>query len=90
MSRFKHGGEDYLVLSHPLARPPIFAELTRAELDVVEGVLAGYTMPVLARRRDVSQRTIANQLARAYRKLGVSSRQELAAIVSQHHAAGRA
>jgi DNA-binding NarL/FixJ family response regulator len=82
-SHLKHQGEDYVVFSHPLVRPPSFAELTRAELEVVEGVLAGHAMPVLARRREVSQRTVANQLARAYRKLGVASRHELAAMVSQ-------
>jgi DNA-binding CsgD family transcriptional regulator len=33
----------------------------------------------MARRRDRALRTIANQLASIYRKLGVSTRQELVA-----------
>jgi DNA-binding NarL/FixJ family response regulator len=79
---FEHGGHDCLVLSYASHRPPIFAELTSTELEVVEGALAGDSTAAMARRRGVSNRTVENQLLRAYRKLGITSRTELAAIVS--------
>jgi len=52
--------------------------LSRAERDVVARVLRGESNAAVAKARSVSTRTIANQLASAYRKLGVSSRAELA------------
>jgi DNA-binding NarL/FixJ family response regulator len=89
VSRLKYGQEEYLVLSYPLHRPRAFAELTRAEIDVAEGLLGGLTMRTLARRRGVTERTIANQTLRIYRKLGVTSRHELVAMVSRPKSAGR-
>jgi DNA-binding NarL/FixJ family response regulator len=83
----EHAGHDYLVLSYASHRPPIFAELTSTELAVVEGALAGDSTAAMARRRGVSNRTVENQLLSAYRKLGVSSRSELAAVVSSPHSA---
>ena len=53
--------------------------LTRAERQVVAGVLNGRTNAAIATARRTSCRTVANQLAAIYRKLGVSSRWELAA-----------
>lgn len=53
--------------------------LTSAERQVVTGVLNGRTNAAIATARRTSCRTVANQLAAIYRKLGVSSRWELAA-----------
>jgi DNA-binding NarL/FixJ family response regulator len=53
--------------------------LTTAERQVVTGVLNGRTNAAIARARRTSSRTVANQLAAVYRKLGVSSRWELTA-----------
>jgi DNA-binding NarL/FixJ family response regulator len=53
--------------------------LTQAERQVVAGVLSGRTNAAIARARRTSSRTVANQLAAIYRKLGVASRWELAA-----------
>ncbi len=53
--------------------------LTSAERQVVAGVLNGRTNAAIASARRTSRRTVANQLASIYRKLGVSSRWELAA-----------
>jgi DNA-binding NarL/FixJ family response regulator len=53
--------------------------LTHAERQVVAGVLNGRTNAAIATARRTSCRTVANQLAAVYRKLGVSSRWELAA-----------
>jgi DNA-binding NarL/FixJ family response regulator len=55
------------------------ARLTDAERQVVTGVLNGRTNAAIALARRTSSRTVANQLAAIYRKLGVSSRWELAA-----------
>lgn len=56
-------------------RPP----LTAAELGSIRGVLEGRKNREIAAARGVSVRTVANQLASAYRKLGVASRFELLA-----------
>ena len=56
------------------------ATLTPAERAVVALALEGCSNQEIARRRGASARTIANQLASAYRKLGVSGRAELAAL----------
>jgi DNA-binding NarL/FixJ family response regulator len=54
------------------------AGLTPAERSVAKGLLAGLSDKEIARERNCSQRTIANQAAAVYRKLGVRSRVELA------------
>lgn len=55
--------------------------LTLAEREVVRLALAGLSNGEIARARRASERTIANQLASAYRKLEVGSRRELAARI---------
>ena len=82
VAHFKHGLEDYLVLSYPISRPGCFAKLTRAELDVAERVIAGATVRDIARERGVSEPTASNQLGQIYAKLEIHSRHELLAIVS--------
>jgi len=57
--------------------------LTSAERQVVTGVLNGRSNAAIATARRTSCRTVANQLAAIYRKLGVSSRWELAARVGR-------
>jgi DNA-binding NarL/FixJ family response regulator len=53
--------------------------LTPAERQVVLAVLAGFSNADIAQARGSSPRTVANQLAAIFRKLGVRSRAELAA-----------
>src|SRR5262245_42254109 len=53
--------------------------LTDAERDVVRRALAGNSNIEIARARGTAVRTVANLLARSFRKLGVASRRELAA-----------
>jgi len=55
--------------------------LTDAELANIRLVIEGRTNRAIASARGVSVRTVANQLATAYRKLGVASRFELLAKV---------
>jgi len=72
-------GEDLVVISIPSDARALRDGLTRAEREITSGTLAGHSTAAIARLRGRSQRTIANQLASIYRKLGVSSRAELAA-----------
>lgn len=80
--RMRTSGETYVVLSFPIEpSPELPTELTQAERAIVELLLQGKRPPEIARRRNVSQRTVANQLQSVYRKLGVSSRGELASLL---------
>lgn len=70
-----------LVLSYPLHAPTLPDGLTQAEGEILEGLLAGEVNEDLARGRGTSTRTVANQVAAIFRKLGVSSRAELIALL---------
>jgi DNA-binding NarL/FixJ family response regulator len=84
---FEIGGERLVVLSHPITND---AEgLTPAEQEVVDGALAGKSNRRIAVERGRSVRTVANQIASAFRKLGVASRSELAAITLRSSARDR-
>jgi DNA-binding CsgD family transcriptional regulator len=76
-------GEEYCVVGYALRRPRSFASLTPAELEVAEGMIAGLSTRLLARQRGVSERTVANQLARIYRKLRICSKYDLLALVGR-------
>ncbi|MBI3205770.1 MAG: helix-turn-helix transcriptional regulator [Myxococcales bacterium] len=73
---FHFGGDEFLLVS---VQSPARAlsTLTGAERDVVCGVLDQETNREIAARRGSSTRTVANQLAAVFRKLGVGSRAEL-------------
>ncbi len=83
------GEERLVVLSLPSVPPLPVESLTAAESEVVSDVLRGLTNAEIARRRRRSPRTIANQLASIYRKLGVSSRFDLAALLGGRNQAER-
>jgi DNA-binding CsgD family transcriptional regulator len=53
--------------------------LTEAEIDILQRVLAGRSNREIASERASSRRTVANQIATMFKKLGVRSRRELAA-----------
>lgn len=72
-------GERLAVLSLPLASSADLSALTAAERDVAERASTGASNRVIARARGTSERTVANQLASIFDKLGVGSRAELAA-----------
>ena len=77
---FEIGGEQFLVVSVPAsASDPL--GLTDAEQDVHDRLLRGESNAEIARHRRTSARTVANQVAAVFRKLGVGSRAELAARV---------
>ena len=67
-----------MVMSHALPAWQVPPELTASEREVVLGLLEGQSPRELAASRGVSPRTIANQLAAVFGKLGVQSRLELA------------
>lgn len=76
-ARLRVAGEELLLLDWPLAAAPLPAALTAAESDVGALLLAGLPNPEIARRRGTSVRTVANQVASLFTKLGVRSRLEL-------------
>jgi DNA-binding CsgD family transcriptional regulator len=59
------------------------ARLTRREREVATLAGAGVSSKQIAERLFLSVRTVDNHLQRAYTKLGLTSREELAAALSQ-------
>lgn len=79
-----HSGETFALLELPADSSPrrYFAEqlgLSLAELEVVTLAVRGLRNAEIGAMRKASPRTVRNQLASAYAKLGVGSRSELAA-----------
>lgn len=71
-----------ILFVHSLTMPEDLSSLTPAERAVAARLLNGHDNARVARERGTSVRTIANQVASIFRKLGVSSRGELAARLS--------
>ncbi|MFO0642082.1 MAG: helix-turn-helix transcriptional regulator [Polyangiaceae bacterium] len=80
--RFELDGDDYVVISVPLAPAPD-ARLTPTEWEVAREVLRGLSNDAIGRARGVSRHTVAAQLRSIFRKLGVGSRRELAAAMAK-------
>lgn len=57
--------------------------LTGAEKAVARGILQGWSNQTIARNRGARLRTVANQVQSVFRKVGVSSRAELAACLAR-------
>lgn len=76
---FEIGEERFAVLSFPRGAPPEDAGLTHAEMEVTLAMLAGRSNAEIAQARNTSPRTVANQVASIFRKLGVQSRSDLVA-----------
>lgn len=75
-----------LVLASPDVSHEIFPELTEAERDVARSVVAGRANRSIAAARGTSVRTVANQLAEIFRKLGLASRLELVVAAADRSA----
>jgi len=77
-------GKNYLVLS--VERPDLHfpVALSLAEAEVLRHLLAGASYAEISGARAVSPRTVANQLATAFRKLGVSGRRATIDRLIQH------
>ena len=76
-TRFQLAGDDYVVLSYPRSDLAAPAVLTSTEQAVFSALLAGQSNQQIATSRDRSLRTVANQVAAVFAKLGVGSRAEL-------------
>jgi DNA-binding CsgD family transcriptional regulator len=68
-------------------RPPAPLELTATEERVAALAASGYTNRQVAAALFLSRRTVEDNLARVYRKLGVSSRAELGAAIARREPA---
>lgn len=71
--------DSYVIVSLPVSAGQWQRDLTDAELDIALWILQGESNKRIAERRGTSVRTVANQIAGIYQKLGVTSRAELAA-----------
>ena len=69
-----------IAFSIPVPETLAWPQLSRAEHETVELALQGLSTAAIGERRHVMARTVARQLDSAYRKLGVRSRGELAAL----------
>jgi DNA-binding CsgD family transcriptional regulator len=65
------------VRAHENAFDTLRTLLSEAELEVVSAVLRGHSNQDIAAQRGRSTRTVVNQLASVYEKLGIHSRREL-------------
>ena len=83
VSRVDVEGQTLLVVSTRLLDTSVGARLSRAEREVVRFRAEGESHAEIASRRKSSRRTVANQLASAFRKMGVSSRLELVGYLSR-------
>jgi DNA-binding NarL/FixJ family response regulator len=68
-------GERLLVGAYPLIDERSIECLTETERQVTAQILRGSTNADIARRREASEHTIANQVQAIFRKLQVRSRQ---------------
>jgi DNA-binding CsgD family transcriptional regulator len=76
------GSDALLVLSFPIPADDVLKSLTAAEREVVALVASGATNPDIAHRRGVSKHTVAKQITAVFRKVKVTSRFELIAVLS--------
>ena len=79
VERVDIGGETVLVFTWPTAEAHDVPDLTVAERAVLHAITEGQSNAAIARSRRTSLRTVANQVASLFRKLGVRSRHQLVA-----------
>jgi DNA-binding CsgD family transcriptional regulator len=80
--RFELGGDEFVLFEWPTPRELDRTCLSQAESAVLDLVLAGHTNAEIAIRRGTSPRTVANQVAALFVKLGAGSRSELFAMAA--------
>ncbi len=83
-AEFVVGDESFVLLSVPLRTETGTEPLTAAERAVAAMIVDGMSNAEIAKARGKSVRTIANQVASAFRKLGVGSRVELSSVLALH------
>ncbi|MET0791399.1 MAG: helix-turn-helix transcriptional regulator [Polyangiaceae bacterium] len=72
-----NGGSELSVLSMPRPEGALKSLLPCAEFEVIRGLVQGLSYEDIALRRDISARTVANQISAVFRRLGVSGRNAL-------------
>jgi DNA-binding NarL/FixJ family response regulator len=77
ISRFDCGDAHYVVVSVRRPDTTLPSPLSDAEAAVIHELVSGLSYADIAEKRATSVRTVANQIAAAFRKLGVSGRQSL-------------
>ena len=82
----RFGDEPVVLLEWPTSAAPSTVKLSRSQTEVLELALAGHSSAEIAARRHRSRRTIENQLAAIYAKLGVRGRLQLFARLSSPRA----
>ena len=80
-ARLDYEGRAILVMSYEVPDWEFPPTLTTTEQAVLRAMLNGASQQEIATARGVSYRTVANQSASAYGKLGVGSRAEVAALL---------
>jgi len=85
LATFRHGELDYWLVSVERPDCELAHLLSRAELCVARLLVEGKTHAEMSAVRHTSTRTIANQLASAFAKLGVSGRAELLCRTIRRH-----
>jgi DNA-binding NarL/FixJ family response regulator len=71
------------VLSIPRPEARVHHLLSQAVLEVTGSLLEGKTRSIIARARNRSERTVANQLSIAFRQLHASSRLDLLRVLAR-------
>ncbi len=76
-----------MAIDHPARKnaPSRWEELSAAEREVAILAAAGWTNPAIAVRRGTSSRTVDAQMATIFRKLMVTSRQDIVKLVPPEH-----
>jgi DNA-binding CsgD family transcriptional regulator len=80
-TRFRVGGEELVAFSVPNRKLELPEKLSPAEREVTELMLSGLSNAEIAACRSTALRTVANQVAVIFDKLGVGSRGELVALL---------
>ncbi|HZO17327.1 MAG TPA: LuxR C-terminal-related transcriptional regulator [Polyangiaceae bacterium] len=73
-------GQEFVIAAGEREAPML--PLSRAEREVALLIAEGLTNAEIAQRRRRSERTVANQIARIFEKLGIGSRSELVCVMS--------
>jgi len=87
-AEFTVGEETFVLLSVPLRNESGVEPLTAVEREIAAMVVEGMSNAEIAKVRGKSVRTIANQVASAFRKLRVGSRVELSSVLALHRFEG--
>ncbi|QNK64687.1 response regulator transcription factor [Pedobacter sp. PAMC26386] len=69
------------LFSHLQIKNNVFAELTKREQEIAEGILDGLSYKLIAHKLALPIDTVRDHIKRVYRKLNINSRGELAALI---------